>query len=621
MDLRTIYGIYDISTNLTLQFVTNPYNNSISEGENAEINRIAPIACSSNGKDIIVGPVEGTSGYLRLSNDYGQSWRILGLNAKTGWETLTMSDNGRYICASTWRNGMFYSNDYGKTLNRAYTFVGGTNNYISSSSCGQYVVFTKGATNTPVLYSDDHGTTWNDGGLSEEESITVIPLTQSSSGKFVVVAFDKKIYVSSNYGRPTSWSSPINGPDASNSISSLAMSGNGKILYATAVRTIYQTTNIGTINDVSWTLINNSSIQDGVITQLYTSKNGQYIIALAYRMHISKNFGKTWSVVGDTTGVNWSNYSNLSTTISNSGQYISTAIHAQDLGGNGIKQCGVYNCVLNNYTYSYTPIIVAYEEKFNFTFKSVLLDCSGIYYLKNEKNETLSTKTITDTTVNSITFTDISTNSFDYGMSNLFVYKQNDNPNDTPGYDIQISDPMVINATCFLEGTKILAMDKRRILKYIPIEKLKPGMLVKTLSSGFVPIKYIGYSTLYNPGLATRVRDQLFKCTKSAYPELTEDLVLTGNHSILVDTITDEEYTQIIETLGDLFITEERYRLPAFNDKRAVPYEKRGDFRIWNLALEHEDYYANYGIYANGLLVETTSCRYIKEISKMTLIE
>ena len=357
--------------------------------------------------------------------------------------------------------------------------------------------------------------------------------------------------------------------------------------------------------------------------RIVSSENGQYVYALADStassalqqfpiIYVSTNFGDDWTNLTNivVTSVPTQVFAAHITTTS-SGQYalISTS--------NG----GIANYVANNYTYSYTPIKLAYNKTFNFTFACTLYDCSGTYFLRNDKNETLSTKTITDTTVNSITFTDISTNSFDYGMSNLFVYKQNDNPNDTPGYDIQISDPMVINATCFLEGTKILAMDKRRIMKYIPIEKLKPGMLVKTLHAGFVPIKYIGYSTIYNPGLATRVRDQLFKCTKSAYPELTEDLVLTGNHSILVEKVTDEEREQIIETLGDLFITEQRYRLPAFNDKRAVPYEQRGDFRIWNLALEHEDYYANYGIYANGLLVETTSCRYIKEISKMTLIE
>jgi hypothetical protein len=39
------------------------------------------------------------------------------------------------------------------------------------------------------------------------------------------------------------------------------------------------------------------------------------------------------------------------------------------------------------------------------------------------------------------------------------------------------------------------------------------------------------------------------------------------------------------------------------------------------LALENDDYYMNYGIYANGLLVETCSKRFMKELSSMTLLE
>jgi hypothetical protein len=63
------------------------------------------------------------------------------------------------------------------------------------------------------------------------------------------------------------------------------------------------------------------------------------------------------------------------------------------------------------------------------------------------------------------------------------------------------------------------------------------------------------------------------------------------------------------------------YRLFAFLDPRAEPYEVEGEFSIYHIALENENYYMNYGVYANGLLVETCSKRYLKELSGMTLIE
>ena len=67
-------------------------------------------------------------------------------------------------------------------------------------------------------------------------------------------------------------------------------------------------------------------------------------------------------------------------------------------------------------------------------------------------------------------------------------------------------------------------------------------------------------------------------------------------------------------------MTDKKYRLPACADDRASIYEVEGDVTIYHIALENADYYMNYGIYANGLLVETCSKRYLKELSRMELI-
>ena len=71
--------------------------------------------------------------------------------------------------------------------------------------------------------------------------------------------------------------------------------------------------------------------------------------------------------------------------------------------------------------------------------------------------------------------------------------------------------------------------------------------------------------------------------------------------------------------LGRVCITENKYRLPVCVDKRADIYPIPGKYTIYHIALENEDYYMNYGIYANGLLVETCSKRYLKELSNMEL--
>jgi hypothetical protein len=174
--------------------------------------------------------------------------------------------------------------------------------------------------------------------------------------------------------------------------------------------------------------------------------------------------------------------------------------------------------------------------------------------------------------------------------------------------------------TCFKEGSQILALKDGKDV-YVPIQQLRPGDLVKTASSGYKAIWNIGHTVLLNPGHANRTKDRLYVCSKDAYPELTEDLVITGCHSILVDHIRDSERAAILDQFKKVYITENRYRLPACIDERAKPFQKEGLVKLWHFALEHTDYYMNYGVYANGLLVETCSKRYLKELSNMKLLE
>jgi DNA-binding beta-propeller fold protein YncE len=170
---------------------------------------------------------------------------------------------------------------------------------------------------------------------------------------------------------------------------------------------------------------------------------------------------------------------------------------------------------------------------------------------------------------------------------------------------------------CFKEGSKILT-DKG----YVVIEDLRKGDLVKTLKHGFMPIDMIGKRDIVHHAFEERIKDQLYKCSQSEYPELFEPLVITGCHAILVDEfVSPEQREQTSEVLGRIFVTDKKYRLPACVDNRTTVYEIKGECTIYHLALENDEYFANYGIYANGLLVETCSKRYLKELSNMELIE
>jgi hypothetical protein len=157
---------------------------------------------------------------------------------------------------------------------------------------------------------------------------------------------------------------------------------------------------------------------------------------------------------------------------------------------------------------------------------------------------------------------------------------------------------------CFKEDSKILCI-KNNKEQEIPIQDIKRGTLVKTLRNGFVPVKIVGKSTVYNSGNNERIKDRLYKLSKSKYPELNEDLYVTGCHSILVDSITVAQRSKIENILGKIYVTDKKYRLLTCVDERAEPYEEEGTFNIYHLALESEENNKNYGIYANGLLVES----------------
>ena len=172
-------------------------------------------------------------------------------------------------------------------------------------------------------------------------------------------------------------------------------------------------------------------------------------------------------------------------------------------------------------------------------------------------------------------------------------------------------DPSTI---CFREGTKIECLDESSSEAVnIAVEELKVGMLVKTYKHGYIPITMIGKKSLYNPGNDTRIKDRLYECTPENYPELTENLYITGCHSILVDQLTEQQTMDTLRESGDIFITDDKYRLMSHLDVRSVPYTCEGNYTIYHVTLEHPDEYMNYGIWANGLLVESCSRKSMEE--------
>jgi len=183
------------------------------------------------------------------------------------------------------------------------------------------------------------------------------------------------------------------------------------------------------------------------------------------------------------------------------------------------------------------------------------------------------------------------------------IYNVGDELAPTPGefpYNYYLY-PAII---CFKEGSKVLCLiDDKEI--YVPIEKLDKNMLVKTYKHGYKKIVIIGHDNIYN---TANDNETLYKLSTNNYLELDEDLYITGKHALLVDSLTEEQKRDTIQTLGKIYITDDKYRLCACDDHKAEKCNDTNNYMVYHLALENEDRKMNYGIYVNGgLLVESCS--------------
>ena len=180
-----------------------------------------------------------------------------------------------------------------------------------------------------------------------------------------------------------------------------------------------------------------------------------------------------------------------------------------------------------------------------------------------------------------------------------------------------IAKTMTTIIPCFKDDTKILT-DKG----YVHIKNLKNGDLIETFVHGLKPITAIGRKQIIHLATNDRNPEQLYKYTSATHSALFEDLIITGRHAILVDDfVSDEQRDNVSNFYKGVFKTDDKYLLPSSLDNTSTVYEVTGEYNVYHLALQNDDENKNYGIYANGLLVETASEGYLKNRSNMELIE
>ena len=175
---------------------------------------------------------------------------------------------------------------------------------------------------------------------------------------------------------------------------------------------------------------------------------------------------------------------------------------------------------------------------------------------------------------------------------------------------------------CFLQGSRILRLDPETDEEeYIAVERLRRGDLVRTATCGYKAVAYIGKGTLKRPADDPDRKNRLyrFRDKQRRHPPL----FITGEHCLLYKKkdIAPEKFREVREYMGDDYITEIYHRVPAcLDDSGALYSENSGPVTIWHFALEHNNLYNNYAVYANGILVETCSIDFLTNRTSMELV-
>lgn len=221
---------------------------------------------------------------------------------------------------------------------------------------------------------------------------------------------------------------------------------------------------------------------------------------------------------------------------------------------------------------------------------------NGIYVATaNTTNGTSSTQI--STSPDGLAWTSYDSGAFNnwYGVTyqnNVFVAVASSGPPSTGA-------TLFGSIACYAKGTNILCVNNQ----YVKIENLKVGDLVKTYVHGYKKVTYVGYNDCIN------CPSDNYKCM---YRIPENDLTISGGHYLLVNKLVNNGNTQFYNT--ELKI-DGKHLLLACDYPTAEKIETVEKITVYHVVLEGPQ--SRYGIYANGMLSESTSEEIFKQFRFM----
>jgi hypothetical protein len=167
------------------------------------------------------------------------------------------------------------------------------------------------------------------------------------------------------------------------------------------------------------------------------------------------------------------------------------------------------------------------------------------------------------------------------------------------------SSSLDVGQTCFGHNTKILCINDNEDEIYKCVKDLKVGDIVKTYKHGNIPIKKIKKLLIVNDN--SSFTHNMYILRKTNENNLTEDLVLSGGHSLLVDHLTEEQEEKQ-KQIGFCHSIDDKKLMLVGLSELFEPFLEEKNYLVYHFILEnYGDKCKRYGVYANGSLVETSS--------------
>jgi hypothetical protein len=165
---------------------------------------------------------------------------------------------------------------------------------------------------------------------------------------------------------------------------------------------------------------------------------------------------------------------------------------------------------------------------------------------------------------------------------------------------------------CFDESTEILCLNDKFEEVYVPISQLTKGSIVKTFKHGYRRLELIYTGQLMNN--IDDYRNCMYVLPKNE--NMTKDLIVTGGHAILVDSMSEKENIKNLEYFAGfkLEIDGKQLLLSAASDN-FIALDNTNIYNYYHFILENDgDDDVRYGVWANGVLTETPSKNFLCEI-------